>query len=98
MIPPMRSPICWTDRLEDGVKREVRVYFHGVSQILWEFRRSDQDDPDTTTRPTADEWHTLQTIAERWYQRRRLPHEHLERIAACMKAEGLPDSREDSGG
>ena len=81
----MRKPIGWWERLEDGVKREIRVSFIGEGQIKWQFLRSDTEGWDYKTKPSADDWQALLTIAKRWYQRRRLPHKHLELIQRLME-------------
>ena len=60
----MKKPICWTERQEDGVKREVRVE---VSQggIRWRFKRADETHWDHDSEPDADDWDALEEILER---------------------------------
>ena len=56
----MRKNIEWTERLDDGVKLSVRVSFPGRRQVKWEFKRSDEDGWDSTSRPSPDQWETLE--------------------------------------
>jgi len=81
----MRKPIGWSERLEDGVKREIRVSFVGERQIKWQFHRSDEERWDYESKPSANDWQELLAIARRWYQRRRLPYKHLELIQRLME-------------
>ncbi|MCE9614358.1 MAG: hypothetical protein K8T26_08780 [Lentisphaerae bacterium] len=72
----MRRPICWTTRLEDRTKREVRVSITGRA-MAWQFKCAGDEGWDRTSRPTAGDWQTLMDTAERWYTRRALTHENL---------------------
>jgi hypothetical protein len=76
----IRRPVCWTERLEDGVKREVRVNFIGGDKVRWQVKRSDEEkwtyDP---VLPDAD-WDELLANMERRYVRRNVPWKHLELI------------------
>lgn len=87
----MRRPMCWTERLEEGVKRDVRVTFEGRGEIRWQSKRSDQESWDYDTPPSVADWASLLARAEDWYRRRRLPLNHLETVrrrAAQARANG----------
>lgn len=60
----MKRLVSWTKRLEDGVKREVRVT---VSQgdMKWQFKRSDEERWDYKGEPTAADWDALEDIIGR---------------------------------
>ena len=77
----MRRQICWVDRLEDGVKREVNVSFINA-EVVWKIKWSDPAPPPEghNYAPTSEDWEELQTRAENWYQRRALPFEVLKLI------------------
>jgi hypothetical protein len=64
----MKRQIRWTERLEDGVKKDVRVSFHG-DDIKWQFRRSDSKYWDYETPPTSEEWDELEDRILKRYQR-----------------------------
>jgi hypothetical protein len=75
----MRRPLCWTEKLEDGVKREVRVSFHGKG-LRWQWKRSDEEAWSYDPPLTDSDWDQLEALAMNWYTRHRLPIEHVERI------------------
>ena len=67
----MKRDIEWTERLEDRVKRTVRVRFPGQGQVKWQFKRSDEESWDYDSPPTAEDWATLEQKVDNLYQRRR---------------------------
>ena len=75
----MRRPICWTEKLEGGVKRELRVSFHG-SGLRWQWKRSDEENWVYDGTPSSSDWDGLEALAANWYSRHRMPHEHVIRI------------------
>jgi hypothetical protein len=82
----MRRQICWIERLDDNVKREVRVSFPGQDKIKWQFKRSDRAEWDYDSAPSSEEWSGLLERAEKYYTRRRVPHEVVELIRArCIR-------------
>lgn len=88
----MRRQLCWTERLEDGLKREVRVAFHGKG-LRWQWKRSDQESWVYDKPPTTADWNSIEALAENWYQRHRLPREHVDRIRRLRReAEGTASS------
>jgi hypothetical protein len=84
----MRRPLCWTEKLDDGVKREVRVSFQGKG-IRWQWKREDEEKWVYDAPPTALDWDNLDALAQNWYTRHRLPIEHIERIRRLRKESGL---------
>ncbi len=79
----MRRPISWTARVEDRVKREVRVSFSG-GKLKWQFKRSDQEQWDYDSEPSASDWKDLLAHAEARYRRNRIPHKVVELIRKNM--------------
>lgn len=75
----MKNQVCWMERVEDGVRREIRVTFFS-DRLKWQFKRSDQDDWDYTTPPTPADWDELLTRVENRYQRRAVPFKDLELV------------------
>lgn len=75
----MRRQVCWIARTEDGVKREVRVAFH-KGGLRWQFHRSDREEWDYDSPPTAEDWDALLLRMVNRYQRRNVPYEELELV------------------
>ena len=90
----MRNPVCWVERTEDGVKREIRVARVGGQQVLrWQAKRADEEKWVYDFEPTAGEWDYLANKMEARYQRRASTHEELElvrRLRAAALARGGP--------
>ena len=84
----MRRQLCWTDKLDDGVKREVRVAFHGRG-LRWQWKRSDEEAWVYDAPPSPADWDNLEALAHNWYQRHRLPREHLDRITRLRREASL---------
>jgi hypothetical protein len=76
----VKADIEWTERLEDRVKRKVRITFIGHDKIKWQFKRSDEEFWDYDTPPTADDWEALEEKVDALYHRRRQPFKHLELV------------------
>jgi hypothetical protein len=72
----MRRQICWVEKLEDGVKKDVRISFHN-REVLWDIKRSDLPRHEQTSIPTEQDWDELEKRAENWYRRHALPFEIL---------------------
>ncbi len=76
----MRRMICWTERLSDGVKREVRVTFLPGEHIKWQYKRSDEERWDYNTPATKADWEVLLEKTEGFYNRRRATLKQLETV------------------
>ena len=74
--------VCWVGKLEDGIRRDVRVSFIGRGKLKWQFKRSDAALWDYDSPPTAEDWSELERRVDAAYQRRHLPYKHLELIRA----------------
>ncbi len=85
----MKADIEWTERLEDRVKRKVRITFHGPNVIKWQFKRSDEELWDYDTPPTAEDWEALEEKVDSLYHRRRQPFKHLELVKKLREKSGL---------
>src|SRR6266540_291464 len=75
----MRSQYIWTDRDQNGRRREVRATKFGG---LWRFQSKTAGDPDWTyyERPLLEDLLALKEILVRKYQRRRASAEDLASI------------------
>jgi len=73
----MQRQLCWTERQEEGVKREVRVTLQQHS-LNWQFKLSCDELWDCDSRPTAADWDALLERMENRYQRRNISHEDLK--------------------
>jgi hypothetical protein len=78
-VPAMMRQVCWNERLEDGVRREVRVAVQR-GQVKWQFKRTDEEHWDYTTPPTRADWDALVERMEDRYQRRNVSHDDLELV------------------
>lgn len=83
----MRRDVRWVEKLEDSLRREVRV---SVSQrgIHWQFWRSDLKRWDYTTPPTAEDWAALESRMADRYARRNAPYDDLERVRKARALAG----------
>ena len=80
----MKRELEWIERLEDGVKRIVRIA-SSKGKIIWQFKRSDQPRWDHVTPPSLEDWTTLEAKLEQLYFRRRASHEELEFVRRQRK-------------
>jgi len=79
----MMRQVCWIEKLEEGVKRDVRVGVEG-GKVKWQFKRSDQERFDYTTPPTREDWdHFLERMENR-YQRRNVSYDDLQLVRSAM--------------
>jgi hypothetical protein len=83
----MKRELEWIERLDDGVKRTVRVDLQ-KNKINWQFKRSDQPRWDHSTPPTPGDWATLEAKIDQLYYRRRAPYNELEFVRAMRKKHG----------
>lgn len=81
----MRRPICWLEKLEDGVKREVRVALEG-NRLKWQFFLSTAERWDYDSPPTEADWDNLLSRMEDRYQRRNVSFDDLETIRRLREA------------
>jgi hypothetical protein len=83
----MKNQVCWTERLEDGVRREIRVTF-SRNGLKWQFKRSDEDRWVYDRTPTPAEWADLEERVLNRYQRRAVPFKDLEQVRAARARAG----------
>lgn len=81
----MKRDIEWVDKLEDRVKRKVRVKFPGHGKIKWQFKRSDEELWDYDSPPTAEDWANLEEKIDALYHRRRAPYKDLQLVQQLRK-------------
>ena len=60
----MHKKISWTERCEDGVKREVRAEVRHRA-VKWQFKRKDDERWDYDSSPSAADWDALEDILKR---------------------------------
>ena len=84
----MKADIEWVEKIEDGVKRKIRITFLGKGKMKWQTKRSDEEMWDYDTPPSSDEWNALEEKVEALYNRRRTPFKHLELVRHLRKKSG----------
>lgn len=72
----MMRQICWVERGEDGVKREVRVAVQ-QGRVKWQFKRDDQERWDYDGPASQSDWDLLLEKMENRYQRRNVSYDDL---------------------
>jgi len=86
----MRSQHIWTEKKEQGRKREVRVTkFAGA----WRFqaKHSDEDAWTYYDRPAREDLRTLRDIIFRKYQRRRVSAEDLASVEKLLRENSIDE-------
>jgi hypothetical protein len=83
----MRRQVCWSEKLEDGAKLEIRVHV-AVGKVRWQFRRSDAERWTYDAPASVEQWAELEAQMERRYQRRAAPFEDLELVRRCRQEAG----------
>jgi len=73
----VKRDIEWVEKLDDGIKRTVRVKFPGHGKIKWQFKRSDEELWDYDTPPSEADWATLEEKIDALYKRRRAAYRDL---------------------
>lgn len=81
----MKADIEWVEKLDDGVKRKVRITFLGHDQVKWQFKRADEEYWDYDTPPTPDDWAALEDKMAALYNRRRTSFKKLELVRKLNK-------------
>ena len=84
----MSKPVIWTERLPDGVKREVRVTFLGARDIRWQSLRSDEDRWVYDFLPSAADWDVLCERMDARYRRRAVSLKQVELVQHRRKESG----------
>ena len=83
----MKRDIEWVEKLDDGVKRTVRITLQ-QGKIIWQFKRSNEAHWDYATPPSPDDWATLEAKIDQLYHRRRVGYKELELVRAMWKKHG----------
>ena len=81
----MKRDIEWVEKLEDGIRRKIRVTFPGHGQIKWQFKRSDEEFWDYDAAPTEEDWAMLEGKIDALYHRRRAPFKYLQLVQQLRK-------------
>ncbi len=82
----MRIEIKWTNKREDGTRRNVR-FTQQKRIIKWEFT-DENDEPIPGDHPTADDWDKLLREYEDRYHRMRLTLQDIEFIRSAKAEDG----------
>lgn len=81
----MKRNIEWKEKLDDGVKRTIRITFLGQGKVKWQFKRSDEELWDYDTPASSEDWKTLEEKMDALYNRRRAAFRDLELVRAMRK-------------
>lgn len=76
----MKADIEWTEKLEDRVKRKVRITFPGKTLMKFQTKRSDEEFWDYDTPPSPEDWDNIVEKIDILYHRRRMPYHRLELV------------------
>jgi hypothetical protein len=74
----------WTERTEEGVRREVRATWFGRNWRL-QSKRSDEEYWTYHERPLREDLETLRELIERKYRRRRATIDELNAVEKLME-------------
>lgn len=85
----MKADIEWVERLDDGVKRKIRITFLGKGKMKWQTKRSDEDSWDYDTPPSPDDWDFLEEKMASLYNRRRASFKNVELVRKLRKDAGV---------
>jgi len=81
----MHRQICWVERSEAGIKREVRVNVNRGT-VKWQFKAETDERWDYTTPPTTTDWDNLLERVENRYQRRNVSYDDAQMVRRCHAA------------
>lgn len=81
----MKADIEWVEKLDDGIKRKIRITFLGKGRMKWQTKRSDEEYWDYDTPPSATDWNHLEEKMEALYNRRRASFKNLELVRKLKK-------------
>jgi hypothetical protein len=81
----VKADIEWVEKLENRLKRKIRITFQGQGRIKWQFKRSDEDSWNYDAAPSTTDWDTLEAKVEGLYNRRRIPLRKLELVRRLRK-------------
>jgi len=84
----MKRDLEWKEKLEDGVKRTVRVKFPGQGIIKWQFKRSDEERWDYDSPPTSKDLELLEEKVSNLYQRNRCALRDRELVRKMREKHG----------
>jgi hypothetical protein len=86
----VKADIEWIERLDNGIKRKIRITFLGKGKMKWQTKRSDEEYWDYDTPPSSADWDTLQDKMDSLYNRRRESFKNVELVRKLRKnAESL---------
>ena len=88
----MIRQVCWTEKLDDGDKREIRVTVDS-REVKWQFKLSSAEKWDYATPPSLVDWDNLLERMENRYQRRNVSFDDLKRVRQARA-----NARGESGG
>jgi len=83
-----KRDVEWVEKLENGVKRKIRITFIGKGKMKWQTKRSDEEMWDYDTPPSPEDWNHLEEKVASLYNRRREPFKNLELVRQLRKKAG----------
>ena len=60
----MKADIEWVEKLENGIKRKIRITFLGKGNMKWQTKCSDEEIWDYDTPPSTEDWDTIESKME----------------------------------
>ncbi|MEI6515800.1 MAG: hypothetical protein WCO77_07480 [bacterium] len=87
----MMRQVCWIEKLEDGIKRDVR-WTVGRGQVKWQTKRADQERFDYDTPPTREDWDNFLERMENRYNRRNASFDDLQ-LVRLARAKALGEKK-----
>jgi hypothetical protein len=81
----VKRDIEWVEKLENKVKRTVRVKFPGKGKINWQFKRSDEELWDYNTPPSVADWSMLMERVDALYHRKRCAFKDFDLVQRMLK-------------
>jgi carbonic anhydrase len=84
----VKADIEWVEKLDDGIKRKIRITFLGKGKMKWQTKRSDEEMWDYDTPPSPADWENIEEKVDALYHRRRTPYKNLELVRQLRKKAG----------
>ena len=88
----MLRQICWKERNEEGIRREIRVTVQR-GKVRWQFKSEDEERWEYDAPPSVSDWDSLLERMENRYQRRSVSFDDLllvRREHAQATGKGIP--------
>jgi len=80
----MMRQICWIEKNDDGIKRDVRWSVER-GKVKWQFKLDTEERFDYDTLPTREDWENFLERMEARYQRRNVSFDDLQLARTAMQ-------------